>query len=101
MKSDVPLYGLNIKMRVVLIEAERAYLEHAKVESFIVHTVDGIHSPGSLHPYGYAIDYRTNFLTADQKKNIFDDLVKSLPKGFDVVWHETHIHVEYDDAKKL
>lgn len=96
----VRLSGLKIEMKIVLQTVEEVCLEHGR-QSFITHTDDGIHSPGSLHPYGYAIDYRMRFFRAKTKREIYKKIKDRLPKGFDVVVHRTHLHIEWDDAKKL
>lgn len=98
--KGVKLSGLKIEMRIVLIVVEEVCKEHGK-ESYITHTDDGIHSPPSLHPYGYAIDYRMRFFRAKTKLEIYKKIRDRLPDGFDVVVHLTHLHVEWDDAKKL
>ena len=56
-----------------------------------------IHSPGSLHPYGLAVDIRTNVFSKADKFIVYKvlrDILK--PLGFDVVMHSTHFHIEYD-----
>lgn len=99
--KGVKLSGLKIEMRIVLKIVENIFIKYVGRKSFITHTNDGIHSPRSLHPYGYAIDYRIRFLKGEKKKELYERIKDSLPAGFDVILHKTHIHVEWDDAKKL
>lgn len=96
----VKLSGLEIEMKIALVIVEEVYLEHGQ-QSFITHTDDGVHSAPSLHPYGYAIDYRMRFFRAKVKQLVYEKIRARLPKGFDVILHRTHLHVEWDDAKKL
>ncbi len=99
--KNVKLSGLKIEMKIVLETVEKIFLEFTGKESYITHTDDGIHSPASLHPYGYAIDYRIKHIPKEKPKMIVENIKKELPKGFDVILHKTHIHIEWDDAKKL
>ena len=58
---------------------------------FITSKRDGNHGFGSCHPEGDAFDFRyTDGIT---NQNILD-AVKGL--GCDVVFHTSHIHIEYD-----
>jgi hypothetical protein len=59
----------------------------------------------SLHPEGFAFDFRTRDLTHTQKSVIFAILVKQLGCDYDVIMYDTHIHVEFqkalDDRKEI
>ena len=91
------IMGLKIEVRPALIAAERIWKEHGRSEGFTITCgLDGEHSAGSLHPYGYAIDIRTKYFTEEVKKEVFAQLKKELPEPFDVIWHSTHIHIEFD-----
>jgi len=94
-KDGVLLSGLNIKMRPVLIAADKVWSEYGH-ELVITSTNDGVHSPGSLHYYGYAVDLRTHYFDAETVRKVHRDLSLHLhQKGFVVILHSTHIHVEY------
>ena len=100
-EKGVQLFGLKIEMRPVLIEADKIYEKHGQ-ELFITCTTGGIHSPGSLHYYGYAIDLRTKFFKdQSEKQEVKRELSEVLRFPFDVVLESTHIHVEFDIIKKL
>jgi hypothetical protein len=94
--NGATIVGLDIRMRPALIEAGKIY------ESFghpltITCGLNGEHSPGSFHPFGRAIDLRTNFFTEEERRLVVTSLREALrPLGFDVVIHATHIHIEYD-----
>jgi hypothetical protein len=53
---------------------------------------DGIHMAGSLHYNGNAFDFRKGSVGTWSIRTIAG-------KGFDVVAHRTHFHVEYDPKK--
>ena len=92
---DSDLRDLKLEMRPVLIAADKVWKKHGR-ELVITCTGGGVHSPGSLHYYGYAIDLRTNYFGTEQVKEVARDLISELPDGFQVIVERTHIHVEYD-----
>ncbi len=94
-KKGVVLAGLQLEMRLVFIKASHIWKRYGQ-ELVITSTLDGVHSPGSLHPYGYAVDLRTRYFEPGKVKSITADLHDALPEGYEVVPHKTHIHVEYD-----
>ncbi len=90
--------GLQPVMRPVLREAERIWQSHGESAGVtITEGTGGVHSAGSWHYYGYALDLRTRYFSDDQKAVVYVDLKQSLP-GYYVVEHSTHIHVEIGDA---
>jgi len=95
-KTGVALAGLKIYMRKVLTVADHVWTAHGR-ELVVTSTTDGVHSPGSLHPYGYAVDLRSRYFTADEIKVVAAELRGLLGTRYDVVVHKTHIHVEYDE----
>lgn len=97
-KEGASLIGLKIEMRKVLITAEYIY-KKLNQELVVTSGTDGTHSAGSLHYYGYALDFRTRFFTDEEKKQVVEELRKTLQSDYHVVEHQTHIHVEYDKAK--
>jgi hypothetical protein len=42
------------------------------------------------------IDCSTHYFTAHEKLSAFQQLTRNLGPNYDVIMHETHIHVEYD-----
>lgn len=94
-KDGASLQGLQIQMRPVLVAAEKIWKEHGQ-ELVVTSGTDSEHSAGSLHYYGYAVDLRTRYFTRDQIISVFRDLSLHLQnKGFILILHKTHIHVEY------
>lgn len=97
-KEGVDLRDLNIIMRPVLVLAARIYEENGQ-ELVITSTGEGVHSPGSLHYYGYAVDLRTHYFDVPTQNRVFEALTVALPE-YQVLLKDTHIHIEYDKAKQ-
>jgi len=97
-KNGVDLKGLLPVMRPVLLAAERIYKELGQPEGVtITEACGGLHSAGSFHYYGGALDLRTHYFTEEKKRDAFKRLEHALP-GYDVIWHETHLHIELGPA---
>ena len=94
-KKGVIIAGLKLEMRKVLIAADKIWKEHDQ-ELVITSGMDSVHSPGSLHPYGYALDLRTRYFDGFEVEQVEKKLSAQLGNKYDVVRHSTHIHVEYD-----
>lgn len=92
-KDGVILNGLSLKMRIVLITAELIWQEYGK-ELVITSALDGEHKAGSLHYYGYALDFRTRYFTDAESLEVYNKLKDILPGNYIVIKHSTHIHVE-------
>ena len=94
-KEGVHIPGLKIQMRSVLSIADKIWdkLGH---ELVVTSALDGTHSAGSLHYYGFALDLRSRYFTPDQKKQAVLLLSKALGPDYDVISHASHIHIEYD-----
>lgn len=97
-------------MKKAMKVAERIWKDNGRVEGITVTAgKDGIHSAGSWHYYGAAVDLRTGYegrsgyppesqiWSAADKAGVYDELKAALPQ-YDVVWHDSHIHVEPSDA---
>jgi hypothetical protein len=100
-KDGVIMQGLQIVMRPALIEAERLWKQFGQEEGVtITSALDGEHSAGSLHYYGLAVDFRTHYWSPDTAKKVWLLLKGKLAEispNFDVIYHKTHIHVEWDE----
>jgi hypothetical protein len=97
-KKGAILPGIKIEMRKALKEADKLWKSYAK-ELVITCGVDGEHSAGSLHYYGYALDFRIRYFPQNIHTEIVYKLKKALGADYDVILHKTHIHVEYDPKK--
>ncbi len=110
-KDGVIMQGLQLEMRFILIEADKIWKELGE-ELVITSALDGTHSAGSLHYYGYALDFRTRYFDDVRVQSAYDKLVEFkksekaiyysesdypiLSNRFDIVKHKTHMHVEYE-----
>ena len=97
-KEGVVIAGLDLKMRPVLVEAEKIWKRYGRTEGVTVTSgLDGVHSAGSLHYYGRALDFRTRYFSDTEKDAVFAELKEVLDGlSFDIIKHSTHIHVELD-----
>lgn len=94
-KEGAIIAGLDIKMRPVLINADKIWKELGQ-ELVITAGLDGVHSAGSLHYYGLAVDLRTRYFSEEEKEVAASRLMSDLGSDYDVITHSSHIHVEYD-----
>jgi hypothetical protein len=96
-KEGATLQGLKLVMRPVLQIAERIWRNNGQ-ELVVTSGTDSTHSAGSLHYYGYALDFRTRYFEEQDRFKVFKELSDDLRKknrDYCVIWHPTHIHVEY------
>lgn len=101
-KPGANLQGLDIRVRPILVEAEKIWLSLGQA-LVVTCGLDGEHSAGSLHYYGLAVDLRINYFDEEEKEIVFhalSNVLKSIDYRFDVYLHSTHIHAEYDIIKK-
>jgi hypothetical protein len=99
-KQGVSIQNLKVEMRPVLIAADNIWRSYNK-ELVITSGQDGVHSAGSLHYYGYAVDLRTHYFTVDEKKAAARFLrlrLAIVDKRYYVREEQTHIHVEWRGA---
>lgn len=109
LKKGVWLPGLKMEMRKVFVNAEAIWIAHSQ-ELVVTSGLDGTHSAGSLHYYGYALDLRTSYFSHPEAMAVSRTLRVALGSDYDVVLHPHryhdsgvmkspgHIHVEYDPA---
>lgn len=93
--EKVNVWGLDEVMRPVLAHASRVWSRHGQ-ELVVTSARDGLHSPGSLHYYGKAVDLRTRYFGKEQVLEIAREMRDLLGQDYDVVVHSTHLHIEYD-----
>lgn len=93
--DKVNIAGLNIRMRPALIHAEVIAKRHGQ-ELIITCGMEGCHSAGSLHYYGYAFDMRSRFWGKEEIQEVAQEIRTALGKDYDVVVESDHIHIEYD-----
>lgn len=99
--SSVNIWGLQVEMQPVLKWAEQIWKDHG-YDLVVTSARDSIHSAGSLHYYGYAVDVRASVdwgYDAFEIQTMANALRGALGEGYQVVIHSSHIHIEYDKAK--
>lgn len=99
LKIGVKLAGLQLPMRKVLIEADALWKIYGR-ELIITSGLDKVHSPGSLHPYGYALDLRICYFARKYHKDLAKYLQQRLGDRYEVILRKTYMHVEYDSIIK-
>ena len=113
-KQGVILINLQPEMRKVMGVVDSLWLLYgheavitAGTDAFYSEAKNGeqelIHSPDSLHPFGFALDFRTRYFTVEIVIEIEGLLRERLGEDYDVVVHTgngQHIHVEYQKHKK-
>lgn len=93
LKPGVQLAGLQLPMRKVLINAAKLWAENGQT-LVVTSGLDGTHSPGSLHYYGYALDFRSRYFSAKTVVKLCDQLRSALGTDYLVLDEKTHIHVQ-------
>ena len=72
-KEGVVLAGLQLPMRRASIEADKIWRNLGQ-ELVVTAGLDGAHSAGSLHYYGYALDLRSRYFAEEQKETAINRL---------------------------
>ena len=93
--DSVNIWGLQKEMQPVLKWADVLWKEYDE-ELVITSARDGIHSAGSLHYYGLAVDMRTRYFEPYEIEEIATELRNTLGPDYDIIVHKTHLHAEYD-----
>lgn len=95
-KPGVRLRGLSPAMCIAHSVVSSAMLSNG-VHCIITSATDGLHSRGSWHHCGEALDYRTSHIAPELLRKLVSQIAKALGPHFDVVLEPTHLHVEHDD----
>jgi hypothetical protein len=94
-KKGVIMSGLQLPMRKALIEANHVYNFHNQ-ELVITSAIDGEHSAGSYHYYGYAVDLRTRYFTDNEALDVAKKIREKLGNDYTVLFETNHIHIQYN-----
>lgn len=98
-KESASLRGLQLLMRPVLIEAERIFGSFG-LPCVVTSGLDGTHSAGSFHYYGYAVDLRSvHAKTKTDKAKILSLLKEKLGPRYYVILEAAgtdneHYHID-------
>jgi len=97
-KDGVQLVGMQPQILLAIMVADNIW-KNWHQELVITSVTDGVHGPGSFHYRGSAVDFRIRYFEElSTKKAVHKELVAALGLEFDVVLHDTHIHVEWDPS---
>lgn len=102
-KHGTVLYGLQPEMAFCHTFVMAVYKSHS-IPCIPTSITGKKHGTGSLHPVGYAVDYRTKHILGANRRQVIDLLVKDLKNALpccDVIFEyedepEEHIHIEFD-----
>ena len=97
--SSVDIWGLQLPMQKVLKAADIIWKQCGQ-ELVITSARDSLHSAGSLHYYGLAVDLRSRYFSDITKGTVCMRLRETLGNDYDVICHTTHLHVEYQPKDK-
>lgn len=97
LKDGVSEIGLQMEMRIVKVVAGEIWKRHGQTCVMTAGTeYSAKRVDGTLHPLGYALDFRSHYFKPDEKYVVSVELQAELGKAYDVLLTDTHIHVEYD-----
>ena len=100
LKNGVRVAGLRPEILLAVVAAERIYAEMG-VACVITASVDGKHSPGSLHYTGHAVDLRTRDVPSEQRAGLAARIRTCMGEDYDVLLEADHIHIEFQPKKPL
>lgn len=102
LKKGVTLVGVRPEILRALEAAAWRY-SLAGYSLVVTSTVEGQHSPKSLHYVGLAADLRTKTagMTRTTARQIVDELRNILGKHYDIIAEDTHIHLEFQPKESL
>ena len=88
----------SVEIKAAMEVADALSKEIVKQEITITSILDGKHKEGSKHYKGDAFDMRTwsSIFTGNKLPIFISNLIENLGKNYDVVLHNTHLHVEFD-----
>jgi hypothetical protein len=92
-KSGADIRGLHLCMRLVLKAVDSVYKRHG-YDTVVTSGLDGTHSAGSFHYYGFAVDFRTNHLPVEKIAVIVEDVTAALGEDYFVLFEGDHLHVD-------
>lgn len=101
LKEGVDVRGLHDKCWDAVYKIESVYTQNG-TPLVITSGRDGKHSRGSFHYIGLAFDIRTRNLPDGVDINrIVSEIKVLIGPEYDLILHDTHIHIEYDPRRLL
>jgi len=96
--QTVNIRGLHPVMRKAMKVADKLWIANGRPEGItITAALNGIHSAGSWHYSGCAVDIRNRYWDESKRKAVHMKLKAAL-SDYDIVLHDTHVHMEPGDA---
>lgn len=98
-KPGARILGLKNEMLLGVFIVNSVY-EEFNLDCRITCGINGVHSPGSLHYTGNAVDFGVHNIAAEVRSEVHQAIKNALQTDFDVIWEkvgtpEEHFHVEY------
>ncbi len=81
---------------VLAAQVVEGVFESHGYELVITSVCDGHRTGSSLHPSGFAIDFRTRHVPNAKRPALAEAVSEALGDAFDVVLESDHLHVEFD-----
>jgi conjugal transfer mating pair stabilization protein TraG len=99
-KPGVRLHGVRPEMVFAATVVDVAYDRIRVPECWITSGIDGVHSEGSAHYDGRALDFRAKTVPVESRKGLAELIREALGADFDVVLEDgatdyAHLHVEF------
>lgn len=95
LKAGVKATGVKTEILLALNIADAVWARAGK-ELVVTSLTEGAHSGNSRHYIGMAADLRTRYFSENKKADVFLELKDALGSGYGCVYHDTHIHVQYN-----
>lgn len=86
----------SVEIEIAMEVADALSNAIAKKEIIITAILDGKHMIGSKHYDGNAFDMRIWIYTQAELNQLISNLKDNLGRDYDIILHETHLHIEYD-----
>lgn len=104
-RYDGVIFANTIQMAFARKQVERVFKTFKSPLTISAGMESGrIHSAGTLHYCGYAEDYTLKRVNQKHKELIYKDIKNLLAlysDYYDVIFEQSHIHVEYDIFRRL
>ncbi len=100
-KKGVSLRGLQPEMAVVLTIVAEIYESEFEADTIVTCGTEGRHGKASKHYTGHALDFRTRHIDEDEREKLADAVKDCLGDEFDIVLHESHLHIEFDPKNAI
>lgn len=97
LKEGIGILGIDVANLIIQI-AESVYRKYG-IPCVITEITGGEHSPKSKHYIGHAVDFRTRMINTwpeARKSQLKQDMRNVFNSDFDVIFEDTHLHIEYD-----